>query len=630
MEQAKRRGASIAGAVVAVIAALAMAFALVAQPVAAEAATITVNQSESGHNYSAYQILDATVTEDANHTNVRLSNVQWGSNVNESVFLSALKTSNISVYAATSNTGIKSNTTVGQVFANASNAADFAAVFDWASDNSALLDAVAGIINNSMADSDSTNDILKGSPITSKGSAPNYNLTVNDPGYYYIQDGQASTTNGRYFVQVFNDDKEVAAKNATPSLEKKVLENTKATDQTQYGSQYNDTADYEIGDYVTFKLIGTIPDMSAYNNGYRYTITDVLSTSLDRPANNDVKVFLTNSKDVAVGLTGGTLEETSDVTSEFKVTASDSPANSMTIEPNVSASSSKRSGANDLSAVTGISGYKYVVVVYKAKLNDKAALGQQTIDGNTLGEVGTHHGNVNKAHLSYSNNPSFPDGTDEHTGTTPDDYVIVFTYSVDLTKVSAADTGTAIQNASFVLSKGTGDNAQYATLSGNATNGWKLTGWGDRNSATTMTTEANGKVQISGLDHGTYYLTETVTPGPYNKPSQPWTITITADTSNGQSGAGAVTELRNLSGTVSNDSFTNNVVLRGQDKGLVSGEVTGAVTTGLVTATITNTQGFELPQTGGAATLALMIAGLALVAAAIVIAVIRRRAHDEA
>lgn len=623
MEARKRRGlVALATLVAAFIIALATALP-------AHAATITVNQPEDGHSYSAYQILDATVTEESNHTNVRLSNVQWGSNVNGDQLLAALKASNTPVYAATSNNGVKGNTTVGQVFANANSAADFAAVFDWASDNSALANEVAGIINQSMANSDASDDILKGNPITSQRKEDNsgYTLEANDPGYYYIQDGAASATGGKYFVQIFNDSKEIAAKNATPALEKKVLENTKYQQDGGYGTAYNDTADYSIGDDVTFKLIGSIPDMSAYNNGYRYTVVDTLSTSLDLPAASDVKVFLAKERNAAVSLDGEAPSGSVEVTSSFAVTT-DPATHVITVQPNIAASENKTSGTNDLSAVPSIGEYNYVVVVYKAKLNASAALGQQTVTGNTLGES-ADHGNVNKAHLTYSNNPSFPD--QDHHGTTPDDYVIVFTYGTDLTKVSAADTSTPLANASFILVKGTyTDNGtnQYAQLSGDATNGWRLTGWtSNRNEATTMTTQANGKVQVAGLDDGTYNLVETVTPSGFNQPSQPWTITISADTSNGQDGNGKTTELKSLSGTVANGSFTNNVAFSGQDKGLVSGEVTGSVNTGAVSATITNTQGFQLPQTGDMGTKLLIALGVAIVAAVLIIASIRKRAN---
>ena len=41
---------------------------------------------------------------------------------------------------------------------------------------------------------------------------------------------------------------------------------------------YNDVADWDIGDSVPFKLIGSIPDMSAYDT-YEYIFTD---TSVQR------------------------------------------------------------------------------------------------------------------------------------------------------------------------------------------------------------------------------------------------------------------------------------------------------------------------------------------------------------
>lgn len=607
---------------VALFATLAVAIGL-ATP--ALAATITVNQPEEGHNFVAYQILDGTVTEDTGHTNVRLSNVEWGSNVNGDALLTALRSSTTPVYAATSSNGTKSNTTVGAVFADAKSAADFAAVFDWASDNSALANEVAKIIN-------ARPDVLKGDGVTAQrnDTSRTYTLTIDDPGYYFIRDGEGEDAN--VFVQIFNDDKEVAPKSATPGLEKKVQENTSYQQNGGYGTGYNDTADYSIGDMVPFKLIGTIPDTSAYSNGYQYTISDTLSTSLDLPSTSDVKVYLTTGKDSdlsSASTTYSTGMAALDVTSSFLVTPATSTAGvkTLTIRPNIGGNNDA-AGANDLTKVPNVDKFKYVVVTYSAKLNSSAVLGQQAIAGN-LGESGSR-GNVNKARLYYSNNPSFPDA--DHQGETPEDYVIVFTYGTDVTKVSASDTSTKLQNVTFKLVKGTYSAAEGATNNYAQVEDGKLTGWTTSANAanTTLTTDANGNIKVDGLDAGTYNLVEINNPNSgYNTPSEPWVITITANTSNGQGGEGAVTELVSLSGTVTNGSFTNNVAFHNQDKGLVAGTVSGVPTTGVVSATITNTQGFQLPQTGGTGTIALTIVGVILAAGAIIGLSIRKRANDE-
>ena len=49
-------------------------------------------------------------------------------------------------------------------------------------------------------------------------------------------------------------------------------------------------ADWDIGDSVPFKLIGSIPDMSAYDT-YEYIFTDTLSNGLTLQADT-IKVYI--------------------------------------------------------------------------------------------------------------------------------------------------------------------------------------------------------------------------------------------------------------------------------------------------------------------------------------------------
>lgn len=642
---------------------LAVLVAALAVATPAFAATITINQSESGHSYSAYQILDGDVTEESGHTNVRLSNVTWGKDIDGTNLLNALKDTSkagsTQVYAATSKGGAKTNVTLATLYQNCNNATDFAAIFDWASDNTALADTIAGIINTK------SYNIIKSdaNPTTSQwvdgsgGTAGHYTLTINDPGYYFIGDGSSTDTafyTNHYFLQIFNDDKSVAPKVSTPTVEKKVYENTKYHNEAnnEYGTGFNDTADYSIGDYVPFKLIGTIPEMSAYNNGYQYQFVDTLSTSLTCP--ESVTVYLAKNKDdVTIGSDGNfttVAANVKDVTSQFSKTNGEN--NSMTIAVNVTGSTSV-AGANDLTQVDGIynkddngqiitnqdgskqrSDYNYIIVVYKAQLTADAATGQGTISGNTLG---TQHkngspavGNVNVARLDYSNNPNTPSGH----GSTDNDYVIVFTYTVELTKASASNTSTTLSGATFQLKNGD----KYAKV--NATThkfvAWvddAITGTDSDGNTTTLTSGSDGKFSVIGLDDGTYTLHETKAPDSYNTAGGDWTIVVSANTSNGQEGNGAENELASiavdLTGGTKAVSYGSSTLV-GTSQNLVADDsVASEVSTGKITATITNTQGFQLPQTGDMGTSLLVIGGLAIAGVAIIVLAVRMRANDE-
>ena len=88
----------------------------------------------------------------------------------------------------------------------------------------------------------------------------------------------------------------VTPKTDTPSVEKKVQENSnKYVTDGGYGAGYNDVADYNIGDAVPFKLIGTVPNMDRYDT-YKYTFNDTASNGLTLPSKNGVKVYVADDK----------------------------------------------------------------------------------------------------------------------------------------------------------------------------------------------------------------------------------------------------------------------------------------------------------------------------------------------
>lgn len=653
------------------------------------AATITVNQSETGHNYKAYQVLAATVTEEPGHMNVQLSDVQWGKDIDGAKLLEALKSTGTgavgetTVYAATTKGGLKSNVKLNELYKDCNSAADFAAIFDWASDNTALADTIGQIINTKSNGIITSTTPISSTWVAGSGStAGHYTLTVNDPGYYFIGDGDSTATTlytDHYFLQIFNDDKTVAPKASTPSMEKKVYENTKyhSVSNNEYGTGFNDTADYSIGDYVPFKLIGTIPEMSAYNNGYQYQFHDTLSVSLTRPTGmyassnvNGPRVYLAKNKDdVYINTTSGEFavnaDNVTEVTSSFAFTAGSD--NDMYVSVSIGTSKT-----NDLRQVSGIynvdsttgqviknsdgtsqrSDYNYIIVVYKALLNERAAIGRNVISNNTLGNqhktqtagVSPNVGNVNVACLEYSNNPNTPSSH----GDTDDDYVIVFTYKVDVTKASASDTNTKLGGATFYLLNS--DKTKIAVLDSN----YKFKRWaayqqyqtGTSTLQTNGTTETlaagetttltsasdTGLFSVTGLDDGVYALREVTPPEGYNTAQADWTITVSANTKNGQEGNGAESELDSIATAVTGGDKAvkyGTATLVGVSQDLVaSGSVSSDVAKGTLSATITNTQGFQLPQTGGLGTMVLTIVGAALVAGAVLVLAIRKRAND--
>lgn len=115
----------------------------------------------------------------------------------------------------------------------------------------------------------------------------------------------------------------------------------------------------------------------------------------------------------------------------------------------------------------------------------------------------------------------------------------------------------------------------------------------------TLTTGDNGIIKIIGLDAGTYQLKETVAPAGYNLPEEAFTVVITATTS--------IDGITELSATINTEAATAD-----KDSGTVSG-------------TIENNSGATLPETGGMGTTLFYIVGAAMVLAAIVLLVTKKR-----
>lgn len=408
-------------------------------------------------------------------------------------------------------------------------------------------------------------------------------ITLPTAGYYLIED----TTNtdskddakNLALLKVTSANQEITPRIKTdkPSVEKKVKENTKYTQDGGYGMNYNDVADYNMGDSVEFHLIGLVPDMDNYQT-YRYEFDDTLSEGLTAPALENIKVYLSNDK---------------------KVDDNDTPLTVESYKNNLSitVSSQKITVAfKDLKKVSNIEKGKYILVDYSAVLNQNAVVG---LDGN-----------VNAVKLKYSNNPN-QSGEGAPTGETPEDKVIVFTYELDATKVDKNNHDTKLENAEFVLYRGEGNDKEYVKL-----NDEKVTGW-DRNDKNASVLKSNGQgfFKVIGLDDGTYYLKETKAPEGYNLPSTPFVITVKARTSHIQNW----------------DSYSACDVLKG-DVPAEENAPTVKVTSdknGIVEEYIENSKGSLLPETGGIGTTIFYIVGVVLVLGAGVLLVTKKRMNAD-
>lgn len=195
----------------------------------------------------------------------------------------------------------------------------------------------------------------------------------------------------------------ITPKTDVPSVEKKVKDTNDTTGDT---TEWQDSADYDIGDVVPFQLTAALPANVESYKSYYLKFDDTLSQGLD---------FNEGTVTVKLG--------NKDVTSFFKT--------------NYDATSKKLTFTCDNILTKGFEAKNgdTIVVEYKATLNENAIIGSK--------------GNPNKVKLEFSNNPN--NGGEGDKGETPEDTVIVFTYKVVINKVD--ENNKALDGAEFTLYK---------------------------------------------------------------------------------------------------------------------------------------------------------------------------------
>lgn len=551
--------------------------------------SIKINDESSEHTYVAYQVFRGTVSVSDNGQT--LSNVEWGDGVNGEALLAALK-------------GPEGTLTAYQT---CTSAAEVAKVLEGYDDDSQAIKEFSDIVGQHL--SETTSGTLSAYDEASKS----YTISGLAAGYYFIKDADTVAETDAYtdFILKLTNDETITRKADVPSVEKKVQEDDKdityGEEDDNYGEGYNDVADWNIGDPVPFKLIGTLPTNFADYDTYQYIFHDTLSTGLS--LNQDtIHVYMasdkagTKDKKELHGYTvnvPGTEEENQ---CSFEVAFADL-TNSETVGEEVTAN-------------------KYIIVEYTATLNKDAEIGLP--------------GNPNRVYLEFSNNPN--SGGEGDTGKTPEDKVIVFTYELDATKVDGEHTDTKLKDAEFVLYKEVDGVKQYAqvaqedqidqetqeiTIKKGTIIGWDPAVSESENSITypensTLKSDENGLFKVIGLDDGTYWLKETKAPDGYNLITDPIMIVITANTENDQHWEATEEPDNALVG------LHIDVTAGGKE---TSG--TGVIDTGVVSTDVENNQGAELPETGGMGTTIFYVLGAILVLGAGGLLIARRRTDSE-
>lgn len=227
-------------------------------------------------------------------------------------------------------------------------------------------------------------------------------------GYYLIKDKDGSVPSSEtytpYIVSVVGHVTIEPKSNEVPKFTKKLKD---TNDTTGVITGWQDSADYDIGDYIPFRLQGTVPaDYDSYST-YYYAFHDKEEAGLTFDPSS-VEVFVGDEETGTKITTGYTVDT--------------NPADGCTFEIVF----------DDLKNIPSVTAKSIITVTYKSQLNGNAVLGKK--------------GNVNTAQLEYSNNPR-----GKGTGTTPWDNVIVFTYKVVVNKVD--QNRQPLEGAEFTLTK---------------------------------------------------------------------------------------------------------------------------------------------------------------------------------
>lgn len=283
-------------------------------------------------------------------------------------------------------------------------------------------------------------------------------ITDLSAGYYLVKNksvnpGETYTS----FILAVVKDVTVIPKGDKPTLEKKVKD---ANDTKGDISDWQDSADHDIGDDVPFKLTAKIASNFADYKTYKFVFHDEQSAGL---------TFKSDTVEVTVGGIKLTPDKYDVITST---------GDKCTFHVVI----------NDLKQIASAAAGANVVVEYKSTLNKNAKIGSE--------------GNPNEAHLEYSNNPHDTTGTT----TTPKDKVTVFTFKVVANKVDGAN-GQALKGAAFALYKNYDDS------------GWKLVGLCNAiENEGNYTIDKPDQTEFAwvGLDDGEYKIKEIITPAGYN------------------------------------------------------------------------------------------------------------------
>mgnify|MGYP002557836171 CR=1 FL=1 len=521
--------------------------------------TVTFNDPDyaASTTYKGIQIFKAKVTKDNGTTSV--SGIEWAGTGTE-------------IQTAVVNAIKKKDNTY-----SSDNAQDAA---DWLSANAegtgtgskVASDNVFSLIAANLKDSTAWQKTTKGDASLSKLDAGYWLFLTDNAGKPDGKSTDAFTSPVYAVIDGTNTTVTITPKKSIPTVNKQILAATSA-DPTKLTTGWAGVANSQIGQEVTYKLTGKVADNYATYDSYAYKFTDTLSNGLDY-VSGSLKVYAVNNG-VYTPINSG-----------YDLTTPTEDNRVLTVNFAVD----KATGKKGLKDIAFVNADTEIVVFYNAKLNKNAVTGNGT-EGKG--------GNYNAVKLEYSNNP-YTEGT----GTSVEGGAGDFTFKLNLNKV---DQGTekGLEGAVFTIKSADSNTAGQYVASRDAAGvvAGQLVTVADANKLpgyVKFTSDKDGKIPVSGLDAGSYTVTEVQTPDDtkYTK-AEPFTFTIKAEYKDNAA------ELEKITVSPSeNDEHRSDVALgtlnnTPGDNTLTATNGTAAnVETGEINITVGNTKSVGLPLTG--------------------------------
>lgn len=528
-----------------VMAPVTMAFAA-GTPVATTSGNVTINEEiYKDTTFKGIRIFKAKVTQDQKSEGVwdstgdkTLSDIDWASpKVKKAV------TDKFSGVAGAPTGNASVQEWIAFINNNAGNNANV--------DTGSTLDKIAEALEDASA-TDST---------LGWQSSTTGNFTGLESGYWLFVTASVGstkdtdTTNGNIdaytspiFTIVGGEGVNVTPKKDVPNVTKAVKDDNNGSFVTDKSKNVfeapNRVADSASDQLVEYQLAGTVASNINTYDEYSYTFTDELpSTMVPELDGNDPVV------EVKIGNQVVHPDSYSKEYADGKLVVSFS---------NLKNAYAKNED-DTKGALINVDGKSKVYVNYKARLDPTK------VSAGMLGK-----GQKNTVTLTYSNNPHAVG-----TGTTVEHPAYDYTYGIDVTKVGNEETPKKLSGVVFKLQEKNGDTVEDKYIDANGVKQANA-------EAAKLTTNEEGKINVVGLDEGTYVLTE-VTPAPgYDNSHGDKGITFTIK-------RGSLTESNT---EVVNPELT---VDDADDQSLVT---SANATNGMVHLTVTDKKGSNLPLTG--------------------------------